>query len=259
MRIPALLLAAALAAGLPAAAIVTRPDRDDGEYRELASRYASAIALGSAGQGVLIAPRWILTSEWVGRLLRDPSVAGNVRIAGRRDAIAAVILPPADHRGVALVLLREAVANVRPTPPYRGAGEEGKAVVIVGSGATGRIGSGEVRHDDRERGAINTIARVDADTFAVRVESGDAASDLEGAAGPGDEGAPAYIETPKGLFVAGIARGRGDGRAPMPGDWDTYARVSALAPWIDEAMFRAASDEAAAASAGARRKGTPRR
>ena len=40
---------------LPAAALVIRPDRDDSEYLELATRYTSSIALGaSAGEGVFL-------------------------------------------------------------------------------------------------------------------------------------------------------------------------------------------------------------
>ena len=55
-------MAACLAAS-NAAALGTRADREDAGYPELASRYASTTALGAnAGEAVLVAPRWLLTS-----------------------------------------------------------------------------------------------------------------------------------------------------------------------------------------------------
>ena len=42
-----MLLAAALALSLPASALLTRPDRDDAEYLELATKYESSVALGA--------------------------------------------------------------------------------------------------------------------------------------------------------------------------------------------------------------------
>ena len=68
------MLLVSLAAALPCAAILIRPDRDDAEYLELALRYVSSLALGpSGGEGVLIAPRWVLTAA------RGLMVAGILR------------------------------------------------------------------------------------------------------------------------------------------------------------------------------------
>ena len=55
---------AAVLAAWPAAALHTRPDREDAEYRELASKYSSSIALAeTASEAVLIAPRWLLVEQ----------------------------------------------------------------------------------------------------------------------------------------------------------------------------------------------------
>src|SRR5258705_13402597 len=94
---------AALAAliALPAAALLTRPDRDDAEYLELATKYPSALLLTPAGaEGVLIAPRWVLTSADVARTLRD---AKKVRVGPAEHDVAAIYPHPVNN--VALVYL----------------------------------------------------------------------------------------------------------------------------------------------------------
>ena len=240
---------AAVLAALPAAAIVRRADRDDAEYLELASRYRSALALGGFGEGVLIAPRWILTSASVAAALREAH-ATRLAIGGVEHEIAALTFAPeALHAELALVLLRDAIEGIEPTPPHREPDEQGKAVVIVGHGATSTIGGDGSIRDGRVRGAINTVDRVEPGRLVLDVKAPDDASDLQGAAGPGDEGAPAYLEAKGRLTVAGIAQGPRGARIPRAGDADIYTRVSAFVSWIDEAMFKAASEEAAAETA----------
>jgi hypothetical protein len=233
-------LAAALVASatLPAAAIAIRADRDPAEYAELATRYASATALGDRGAGVLIAPRWVLTAASVGQALHAGDKA---RIGDGEAEVQSVSVAPGE---VALVLLRAPVQGLEPTPIYRADDERGKGVVIVGFGATGTLGATAMARGGRKLGAINTVDRVDATTLALELKKPDEASDLQGAAAPGDAGAPAFLQTKEGLFVAGIARGPEGARLPKEGDVDLYARVSALAQWIDVAMFKAASEEA---------------
>ncbi len=228
---------------LPAAAIAIRADRDPEEYAELATRYVSALELGAHGTGVLIAPRWILTADSVGRALRpgDKLPMGTGRKINPTPEVQSVAVA-AD--GVALVLLRAPVDDVKPTPVYRASDEKGKTVVIVGYGAAGIIGSAAMTRAGPKLAAINTVDRVETATLGLEVKKPDDASDLQGAAAPGDAGAPAFIETRDGLFVAGIARGPAGERLPKEGDIDLYARVSALAQWIDVAMFKAAAEEA---------------
>jgi hypothetical protein len=233
---------AAAAAAFPAAAIVTRPDRDDTEYLELASRYASAVALGSYGEGALIAPRWILTSANVAGAMREAKGALRLRMGAAERGVQAILTPP--EGDIALVLLTEPIEGVEATPIYRDADEQRRAVVVAGHGAAGRIGESAVVRDGKTRAAINTVDRVEPRTLGLRLKGPDDASDLQGAAGPGDEGAPAFIETNGHVFVAGIAQGPRGGAMPRTGDWDLYARVSSYADWIDAAMFKAAADEA---------------
>ena len=234
MKTRSLLALAACCSTLPAAALLIRPDRDDAEYLELASRYTSCVRLDApGGDGVLIAPRWVLTSEKAARTLREMKPRPKIAIGRRQVEIQQVYI----HDGVGLVSLKSDVTDPPFTPPYRGADESGKTVVIAGHGETGRIGEGTTVKDGKKRASINTIDRISAQAFGMQLKPATEASDLQGAITAGDIGAPAYLETPEGLQVAGIARS-------SDGTWETYARVSAYAAWIDSTMLEQARQEA---------------
>ncbi len=245
---------AAACCALPAAALLTRPDRDDAEYLELATRYVSSVGLDAPeGEAVLIAPRWLLTAAHLARAYREPKPPARLRIGQRDYEVQGVYLhpdwKPGGESDIALLLLRADVRGIDPTPVYRAGDESGKAVVIVGHGETGRLGAKPTASDRRKRASINTVDRVTARTLGVQVKSLDDASDLQGAAAGGDGGGPAYIETAEGLFVAGIGGAplaTADGIVGKAGDWETYARVSAFAPWIEATMLDVARQEAEA-------------
>jgi hypothetical protein len=239
-----------------AGAILIRADREDSEYLELASRYTASLGMGLPdGEGTLIAPRWILTSAVVG-----------ADIASRKDyqfdarggpyPVAKVFVHPdwkKDGADIALVFLGRAVEGIEPIPLYRDTDEKDEAVVIVGRGLSGTLEKGPVARDKwdrRKRAAINTVDEVEPRALVLVIKKPDEASDLQGAAAPGDSGAPAILQVGKQLFVAGVWSATEDagkdGRIGNAGDRERYARVSAFAKWIDDTMFRAAADEAAA-------------
>ena len=209
--------------------MLIRPDRDDAEYLELASRYTASIAPSApASEAVLIAPRWLLTTA-----SHAPEAGKSVAIAGHSYAIARVVkhpdAKPATPTDLALVELREPVKGVKPIPIYKASDEGGQAVVFVAHGATGGVGKDVRTNDGKPRGAISTIDRLSPLTLSVPLKDGEDASDLQGKLVPGEEGAAAYIETDEGLFVAGIYYG--DVTV-----WNLYSRISAFAPWIETAV-----------------------
>jgi hypothetical protein len=221
-----------LCASWPAHALLTRPDREDAEYLELATRYPSAITLGASGaEGVLFHPLWILTTATNARALQGEGKS--VSFASRSYRVQAVYAHPLAREGqpenVALIRLRDAVHAVAATPLYRGADEAGKGVVFVAHGPAGRRGEALRTRDGKARGAINTIERVSPLTLSVQIREGDEASDLQGVLIPGEEGAPAFIETPEGIFAAGLYHG--DVTV-----WNLFSRLSAFLPWVEATM-----------------------
>jgi hypothetical protein len=226
-----LLVLAACWWALPAAALLTRADRDDAEYLELASRYTSAIPLGArAGEGVLVSARWILTAAHRGQALRDAKTA-RLRIGAAGHEIQAVHIHP-DWKGggandIALIQIKTDVRGIAPTPVYRGADENGKTVVIAGHGG------------GKKRASINTVDRLEARSLALRIKPPDEASDLQGEATAEETGGPAFIQVDDELFVAGVLHG-------TAGGWDTHARVSAYASWVEATMLEVARAEAEA-------------
>ena len=225
------LYALALALSLPASAILIRPDRDDAEYLELATKYGPSVAIAPVdAEGVLIAPSWVLTSARVARALDGKK---NVTIDGRSYKLKSV--HPHPTADIGLVFLgsgyRNSDLDFEPARLYRDADEGGKTVVIVGHGANGKIGSPLAREisDRKKRAAVNTIDRVGSREFDLGIKPPDQASDLQGALGAGDFGGPAFVETKEGLLVAGIA-------TSAQGEWQTYVRVSTFVPWIEATM-----------------------
>lgn len=248
MRIAFLFLLVALGA-MPASAIQIRADRDDEEYRELATRYASAVALPGGGAGVLIAPRWVLTTASRGHALAAGSGASAIPIRGKSHAVLRVWIHPDAPKGigadVALALLADAVSGTEPTPIYRQADEAGQAVRMVGFGPSGVIGKPPVASDGQARAAINTVDRVEPRALAMRLKGPEDASDLQGAETPADSGGPAFIEVARQPYVAGLILPPTRVAPAVVGEWTRLVRVSAFTEWIDDVMARAAFEEAA--------------
>jgi hypothetical protein len=247
----------ACCSAFPAAALLIRADRDDSEYLELATRYPSSVLLNAPdGEGVLIAPRWVLTAAHMGRALQDLKPMPKLAFGAARYEIQSIFVHPdwkkGGHSDLALLYLKSPVRGVEPTPLYRASDEGGKGVVIVGSGYTGKIGTKPSKEgwDKKKRASINTVDRVTPRILGLKIKPPDEASDLQGAAAPGDSGGPAFIETPEGIFVGGIGYATDDSNADgivgNAGDWELYVRVSAFVAWIEATMLSVAIEEARA-------------
>ncbi|HEY2627578.1 MAG TPA: S1 family peptidase [Usitatibacter sp.] len=244
---------AALTLPLSAFALLIRADRDDAEYVEMATKYASAVSIDVPGgaEGVLINARWVLTSARVGLALKQMKTMPLVKAGTREIKIQAVFVhpvwrPDSNSADMALVYLARA-ANVEPTPIYRGDDEAGKSVVIVGRGDTGKIGDKATRQDHKVRAGINTIDRLSPKIFAMTIKAGDDAADLQAAFASGEAGGPAFYQTEsKELFVVGVASSSKDENsngAVDTGDQQVYVRVSAYAEWIDATIDKVNKEE----------------
>jgi hypothetical protein len=235
-------LAACLAAviALPAHALLIRADRDDAEYLELATRYASSLWLEPVSSGgALIAQRWILTDGESARRLDAMQPRPALRIGGEEAKVQAVFIAPNERLG--LVLLAGPLRNTQVNPAYRGGDELGRTVALSSFGATGTIGAAGTRSDARRRAGVNTIDEVQGHTLGLRIKPLDNASDLQAAATDGDRGSPAYVENDDGIFVVGIAAASQP--AASFGAVDSYVRTSTSFLWIEQTMLEQAKQE----------------
>ena len=240
-----ILLVAALFGTLSAEAILIRPDRDDAEYVELATRYPSAIEIGPGLEGVLILPRWVLTSARCAMRLQGANARPPLVIGGKPNAIEATFIHPEWKQGtdadIALVFLREPVTTITPVELSGYRDEIDEVMFVVGHGETGKLGESARRTDGKKRAAINTVDRVLPATLGLRIKPADAASDLQGGPAPSEQGAPLYLELSGTTYIAGIF-------SANEGDWQLFVRVSTYTKWINDTIFKAATAEVPARS-----------
>ncbi|MDH3216080.1 MAG: trypsin-like serine protease [Candidatus Krumholzibacteria bacterium] len=219
-------------------AIIIRHDRADDAYVQLASSYPAATPIKPDGAGVLVAPRFILTAAHVARGIAEHDQG--VLIAGRAIPVERIFSYPGwDGPGphdIALLRLASRVDDVPPVKLYRGSDEEGRVVILVGSGDTGTGETGPQKLDHKKRAATNRIEGVDDDWIYFTFDRGEVATDLEGVSGPGDSGGPALIEDHGSLYVVGVSVFALEGEPGRYGTREAYARVSTHLEWIDSIL-----------------------
>lgn len=232
-------------------AIIIRHDREDSRYIALGSKFPSYCRINLPdGGGALIAGQWILTAAHVAEQIK--AFPHKVQCGqAMRDVERVFIHPEYQQNGrndIALLKLSAPIKEIEPVAIYTRKDEAQKIATLVGHYLTGTGKTGPDKTLKKEtRGATNRIEK-SSDYwlyFTFDAPDSNAVTDLEGTAGPGDSGTPAYITAGGKLFVAGISsRSRDanrDGIEPGYGDEDLYTRVSSYRKWIEETTRRKAN------------------
>jgi hypothetical protein len=241
-------------------AIVMRHDRDEQAFVDLARRFPATVTFvigqDSApwGIGTLVDPRWILTAGHIAEQLQPGDPAS---IGGTLYEVDSVTQFPNWQgvktwedvkRDIALVRLRTPVSGIAPAKLYTGDDELGMDLTIVGTGEHGTGLTGPVAKDATMRAATNRVHEVDGTQLVFRFDSPDDAdvTALEGVAGEGDSGGPAYLERDGEIYIVGVGSAQ-DSRPTGKklghyGVRELYPRVSSFAAWIRATIGASAKD-----------------
>lgn len=228
-----LLAFALLAISFTASAIIIRSDVKDAKYRVPASAFPALVDMPGEGQGVLIAPQWVVTAAHAAPMQMQ-GMEEDVTISGVARKVKRVITYPgykklpeklvkqalasgdiskvwaflASSNDIALIELASPVKGVTPVPLYRGDKEVGMTVELVGKGATGNGTVGQYSHSPHRgvlRRAFSVIAGADARYVWYRFDPPPHAPPLEGITGSGDSGGPLLIGNGSSKRLVGLA------------------------------------------------------
>lgn len=220
--------------------MVIRDDRPDSLYLALGAQFPAVAQVGRAGDGTLIADRWVLTAGHVAAgidLTRAKVIIGGIAHDIRR----AIVHPQWRELGphdIGLLELADAVSGVTPLPLYEGRDEVGQPATLVGHGDTRTGRGGSWVSDGRARAAVSRVLGVDQGRLIFRFDAPPKGEDLGGAPGRGDSGGPALLRRGSTVYVAGVSSAGYDG-ANGPGTYgavDHFTRVSDYLAWIRETM-----------------------
>jgi len=217
-------------------AVTYHAELDPDTLAELAKRpeFASVCRVNGAS-GVLITPNAILTARHV---LRDNLEKNWAKINERSLVIESVTGHPDTDFGI--ILLKEPVTDIQPTPIYRGNDEVGMTVWKVAFGRWAPLVKGHrdmLKRARVPRAITNNIFNATEHDLHYRYEpKGPGHTKYEGGTAPGDSGGPLYAEIEGKWMVVGVTKG------PRKGFY-ADARISTKAEWIDAILAEVEKQE----------------
>lgn len=235
-----------------ATAIIIRHDRNDQSCLDLAVKLGVAHSVIRYNKtdlaGTLIAPQWVLSAAHVAETLTSDH---ELLFGGRKLGIDKVIIHPrwlenGRPEDIALIRLKEPLADARPMRIYSGRDEEGMLIYVAGSGDYGTGLTGPAGNDGRLRAGSNRVDEASEDYLAWGFDDPRAdpeePTDMEAISGPGDSSGPAFIERNGEYFIVGISSAQSTkvtgGKEGLYGVAEYYTRVSSYADWIEKEIER---------------------
>lgn len=253
--------------GAAASAVIIRHDAPDAQYRIAEQEFPPLVQLPDEGQGVLIAPRWVVTVAHAVSWRRKP--IASVTINGRARAVRRIVVHPgfqkptgefrgdaaplmawlSAQRDIALIELAEPVADVAPALFYTGRSARGKIAAIIGRGATGDGVTGQSLNAPHRSALRRAFNRIDSDQglwLSYVFDAPPRALPLEGMLGTGDSGGPVLIRQRGVWRLAGLSSWKwhhGDideFRSGLYGQRSFQVRIAHYRDWIDQVIGGAA-------------------
>ncbi len=243
------------------AAIVIRHDVDESKHLVPEPGPEYLVDLAYEGHAVLIAGRWLVT---VAHTLFHDYAGMELSIGGETYTISRVVVHP-DYQAlpstslegdseplmrllsarsdIALIELASEVSGVEPITIYRGDGERGLRVEILGRGSTGNGVVGEVaasKADRTLRRCENIISETSDRWLSYAFDRPESALPLEGMHGSGDSGGPSVATIDGQPYLVGLSSwqyyegGLDDFIGGRYGVVAFQVRISAFAEWIGD-------------------------
>jgi hypothetical protein len=226
--------------------IVIRHDRNDQQYLDFGKQFSAVCKVGDpGGDGVLIGANWVLTAAHVADGLQQLHGKNfNLYFEGKAYAVDAIFIhpdfAPMGPHDIALIRTTTPITMINPIKLYRQSAEAGKEIVIVGHGDFKTGIQTKWLVDGKRRAATNRVDDVNGAHLIFHFDDPKSknATELEGTAGRGDSGGPAFIKEGDQYLVAGISSAGkpGENGPGTYGAEEHYTRVSTHLAWIDEIL-----------------------